>query len=243
MAILLGHGVTKRFGGLNAVENLDFHVEAGEILALIGPNGAGKTTLVNLITGILPIDRGEIWLKDERIDGLPPHQRNRRGVARTFQVVKPFRGLTVRENVLAGALFGRRHGASRPPLDRAEEVLRVVGLAAKADVVAERLTIPDKKRVELARALATRPEVLLLDEVMSGLTPSELDEMMALVRRINGDGVTIVLIEHVMRAVMGLSSRIVVLQSGRKIAEGAPEQVAADETVIRAYLGRAHERR
>jgi branched-chain amino acid transport system ATP-binding protein len=240
MRLLEGRGVTKRFGGLHAVEDLDFSVATGEIVALIGPNGAGKTTLVNVITGLLPIDAGSIVFEGRAIDGLRAHERNRLGIARTFQVVRPFRGLSVLDNVLAGALFGRaeaRAEASRPR-DRAEAVLELVGLSAKAGLVAEQLTVADKKRVELARALATRPALLLLDEVMSGLTPTEVDEMIALVRRIHGSGVTVLLIEHVMRAVMSISDRVLVLQNGRKLAEGDPAGVAADPAVIAAYLGR-----
>jgi branched-chain amino acid transport system ATP-binding protein len=240
MPSLTGRQVTKRFGGLAAVDALDFSVERGEILGLIGPNGAGKTTLVNLITGGLSLDAGEIFLGDHRIDGLPSHRRNRLGIARTFQIVRPFRGLTVRQNVLAGALFGRADGprTMRLARERTEEILAHIGLMPKADMPAERLTVPDKKRVELARALATSPDVLLLDEVMSGLTPTEVDVMMRLVQEINGRGVTIVLIEHVMRAVMGISRRILVLQNGHKLAEGEPTAVARDPAVIAAYLGR-----
>jgi len=240
MSLLEGRGVTKRFGGLNAVEDLDFSLESGEVVALIGPNGAGKTTLVNVITGLLPIDAGTILLKGRPVDGLRTHERNRLGIARTFQIVRPFRGLTVLDNVLTGALFGRADARREagPPRDRAESVLELVGLSPKARFVAEQLTVAEKKRVELARALATRPELLLLDEVMSGLTPTEVDEMIGLLRRVNRSGVTILLIEHVMRAVMSFSDRIVVLQNGRKLAEGRPASVVADPAVIAAYLGR-----
>ena len=240
MPILSGRHVTKRFGGLAAVDALDFSVEPGEILGLIGPNGAGKTTLVNVISGALPLDEGEILFRDRRIDRLPPDRRNRLGIARTFQIVRPFRGLSVRQNVLTGALFGRADGtrSMRRAREMTEEVLAHVGLMPKADMRAEQLTVPDKKRVELARALATSPDILLLDEVMSGLTPTEVDVMMRLVQEINGRGVTILLIEHVMRAVMGISRRILVLQNGRKLAEGEPVAVARDPGVIAAYLGR-----
>ena len=240
MSLLEGRGVTKRFGGLNAVEGLDFALEAGEIVGLIGPNGAGKTTVVNVITGLLPIDAGSVRLKGRSVDRLHAHERNRLGIARTFQIVRPFRGLTVLDNVLAGALFGRAGvaGDRGRPVERAEAVLAMVGLSAKAGLIAEQLTVADKKRMELARALATRPEVLLLDEVMSGLTPTEVDGMIGLVRRVNQAGVTILLIEHVMRAVMSVSDRILVLQNGRKLAEGDPTSVAANPAVIAAYLGR-----
>lgn len=238
--LLLGRGVTKRFGGLSAIDGLDFEVEAGEVLALIGPNGAGKTTLVNVITGAFPIDDGALYWGEQRIDHLPSYRRNRLGIARTFQIVRPFRRLTVRDNVLAAALFGRAdgRGGMRDARERADAILAQVGLAAKAGALAEQLTVPDKKRVELARALATQPRLLLLDEVMSGLTPTEVDAMMRLVQGINAAGVTVLLIEHVMRAVMGISRRILVLQNGQKLAEGEPRAVAADPAVIRAYLGR-----
>jgi branched-chain amino acid transport system ATP-binding protein len=243
MSLLEGRGIAKRFGGLNAVEDLTFALETGEIVGLIGPNGAGKTTLVNVITGLLPIDAGTVQFKGRSIDRLRAHERNRLGIARTFQIVRPFRGLTVVDNVLAGALFGRADaGRDRArPAERTEAVLEMVGLSAKARLVAEQLTVADKKRVELARALATRPEVLLLDEVMSGLTPTEVDEMIGLVRRVNRSGVTILLIEHVMRAVMSISDRILVLQNGRKLAEGDPASVAGNPAVIAAYLGRRAE--
>jgi branched-chain amino acid transport system ATP-binding protein len=225
---------------LVAVDGVDFAVEDGEIVGLIGPNGAGKTTLANLVSGLLRMDAGEMLMKGHPIGELPPHERSRLGIARTFQLVKPFRGLTVRQNILVGALFGRggrRHRKKQGALDETNRVLNLVGLHDKADRIAEQLTVQDKKRIELARALATHPEVLLLDEVMSGLTPAEVDEMSGLVQQVNKSGVAVIMIEHVMRAVMRISGRVIVLQNGRKIADGSPESVRNDETVVKAYLG------
>jgi branched-chain amino acid transport system ATP-binding protein len=242
MPLLEGLAVTRRFGALPAVDGLDFTVEAGEILGVIGPNGAGKTTLLNLISGLLPASAGEIRLDGEVITGRPPHEIAARGVARTFQIVKPLRGLSVRENVALGAMFGsgRRGLGTQAARQRADEVLEWVGLAGRADAPVGVLTVADSKRLELARALAMGPRLLLLDEVMAGLNPKEVDWAMSLVRDIHRRGTTVLMIEHVMKAVMGISHRVLVLHHGRRLALGAPEAVSRDPAVVEAYLGRRY---
>ena len=234
-SLLTVQGVTKHFGGLTAVSDVSIDVEAGEILGLIGPNGAGKTTLFNLISGALTLDDGEIVFDGERIDGLPPHRIAGRGLVRTFQVVKPFRGLTVLENVMVGAFL--RRSAPDDAERRARQVLESTGLAPQADRSAHGLTLGGRKRLELARALATDPKLLLLDEVLAGLTPTEGAEMVKVVRRIRDEGVTWVVIEHVMAAIMALSDRIAVLHHGELLATGTPARISQDRTVIEAYLG------
>jgi branched-chain amino acid transport system ATP-binding protein len=227
--------LSKRFGGLQAVRELSFAVEESEILALIGPNGAGKTTVFALLSGFLTPDAGDIRLGGRSLLGLKPHQINALGLARTFQIVRPFPHLSVLRNVMVGALA--RHPRPADAEGRARAVLEEVGLAAKSEQRAGSLTLPDRKRLELARALATEPRLLLLDEVMAGLTAAETERVVQLVGAINRRGITIVLIEHVMRAVMALSGRIVVINYGERIAEGRPEAVANDPLVIQAYLG------
>jgi branched-chain amino acid transport system ATP-binding protein len=227
--------VDKRFGGLQALAGVSLEVAAGEIVGLIGPNGAGKTTLFHLVSGFLAPDAGTVRLGGEPTRGLRPHALCRRGLARTFQLVKPFHGLSVLENVRVGALA--RTGSFPEATARAREVVAFVGLAARAEVPARALTLAERKRLELARALATGPRLLLLDEVMAGLNPAETATVVELCRRINATGVAILLIEHVMRAVMALSHRIVVLSQGEVIATGAPAAVAGDRRVIEAYLG------
>jgi branched-chain amino acid transport system ATP-binding protein len=227
--------VTKRFRGLVAVDDVSLDVAAGEIFAVIGPNGAGKTTLFNMIAGMFAPDAGIIAFAGERIDRLAPDRVSRRGIARTFQIVRPFPALTVEENVVVGALLHARDVASARVA--AGEVLRRLDLYDKRAQRAAALTLPDRKRLEVARALATQPKLLLLDEVMAGLRPTETDRMVAILRELNAGGLTILLIEHVMRAVMALASRILVLHHGAAIAEGPPERVVRDPAVLSSYLG------
>ncbi len=239
MPILEGRQVTKYFGGLAAVHQVDFYLEEGEIVGLIGPNGAGKTTLINIITGAIPATDGEVWFKGVPILGKKPHQIARMGISRTHQIVKPFRRLTVLENVMVGALFGAK-GATRDmraAREKAEEILAFVGLAEQKDRRAEELNVASMKRLEMAKALAMDPQVLLLDEVMAGLNSAEVDEAVQLIKQIRESGITILVIEHVMRAITGVSDRVFVLHHGEKIADGPPSAVMADERVIKAYLG------
>ncbi|GAA6734624.1 ABC transporter ATP-binding protein [Thermus oshimai] len=232
------HALSKRFLGLRALNGVSFVQEEGEILAVIGPNGAGKSTLLNLISGLLRPDGGRILFQGEEIAHLPPEARTWRGLGRAFQIVSPFPELTVRENLLVGALFGKP-GTSRKEAEAwVEEVLELTGLWPKREAPASELTLLEDKRLELARALATRPRLLLLDEVMAGLRPKEVGEAVELLKRVRAQGVGILFIEHLMPAVRALADRVVVLDHGEKIAEGPYEAVAQDPRVREAYLGR-----
>jgi branched-chain amino acid transport system ATP-binding protein len=236
--LLEGQGVTKFFGGLAAVSEISFYLRPGEILGLIGPNGAGKTTLFNIIAGVYKPSRGQILFRGRDITSLKPNEVCKLGIARTFQITKPFLEMTVRENALVGAFFGhqQRHvmGEAR---EKAAVALKRVGLDGKADRKAKSLNLVERKRLEVARALSTSPEVLLLDEVVAGLNPREAGEMAKFIGSLREGGITILMIEHVMKAIMGLSDRIVVLHYGKKLAEGKPEEIVKNPQVIEAYLG------
>ena len=235
MSLLELKEVSKNFGGLKAVNQVSFSLEEGEILGIIGPNGAGKTTLFNTLTGFYKPDEGEVWFEGEKLIDLKPHQICKKGMVRTFQIVKPFLELTTLENVVIAAL--NRTQNVQEATERALKTIEFIGLKDKVDTLATGLTLPHRKRLELARTLATEPKLLLLDEVMAGLTPTEVDELIRLLKEINKKGVTILLIEHVMRGVMALSKRVIVLNYGEKIAEGVPEEVVKNRQVIEAYLG------
>ena len=240
MSLLVARGLSKRFGGLHAVAGLDLAVAPGEMLGLIGPNGAGKTTVFNLLSGFLTADAGDVRFNGRSIVGLAPHVICRLGLARTFQIVRPFPRMTVLENVRVGALA--RHPRALEALAQARDVVARVGLAARERVAASALTLAERKRLELARALATGPSLLLLDEVMAGLNPTEIETIIQLIRGIHESGVSILLIEHNMRAVMALSHRIVVLSFGERIAEGTPAEIASHPKVVDAYLGEEYVR-
>jgi branched-chain amino acid transport system ATP-binding protein len=242
MPILKGNNITKRFAGLTAVYRVDFELEPGEILGLIGPNGSGKTTMVNLITGIYPLNEGEIYFKGKKISGLKPYQIGRLGIGRTFQVVKPFPGMTVKENASVGAMFGAegKRRSAKEAIRKAEEILEFVGLGAVAHQRADQLSVASRKRLEVAKALTMAPEVVLFDEVMAGLNYTEIDQSIKLIKKIRDTGTTILIIEHVMRVIKSVCDRILVLHHGEKIADGKPEAVLNDENVIKAYLGKRY---
>jgi branched-chain amino acid transport system ATP-binding protein len=237
MMILQVQDVTKRFGGLQALTDVTFDLPEGQILGLIGPNGAGKTTLFNVINGVYAPNKGKIFFRDEDITGKPSYEVARRGLARAHQVVRPLHDLTVRENVMVGACFGREGHSLAAAVQKADAALAQVGLAARADQPSGLLNVAQKKRLELARALAARPYLLLLDEVLAGLNPTEIAEMVDTILKIRDEGITILMIEHVMQAVMSISDRIIVLDYGQLIAAGKPEEVASNPQVIEAYLG------
>jgi len=234
--ILSANQITKSFGGLMAVGNLSFELEKGEILGLIGPNGAGKTTVFNCLSGFLPPDEGDVIFEEKSITGRQPFQICLMGIARTFQIVKPFLNISVLDNVMVGALT--KETSTSKAKTASMEIIDFVGLSKTAYKEAQGLPLPLRKRLELARALATKPKVLLLDEVMAGLNPTEVDELIKLIKEINRRGVSILLIEHVMRGVMALSQRVIVINYGVKIAEGTPEEVVKNKEVIEAYLGK-----
>jgi branched-chain amino acid transport system ATP-binding protein len=238
MPLLEGQGVTRYFGGLAAVSAVDFAVNSGEVVGLIGPNGAGKTTLFNLISGALALKTGEIRFKGRKVNGMKPNTICKMGVARTFQSVRVFGGMPVVQNVLLGALFGTSSSmAGADAVREATESLEFVGLSALSATPAKDLTLANQKRLEVARALATKPEMLLLDELMAGLNPTEVAQAMELVTRIRDEGITIFMIEHVMKAIMSVCDRIMVLHHGKKIAEGTPQEIATSKTVVEVYLG------
>ena len=242
MAILEGTRLTKQFAGLVAVNAVDFKIDDGEIVGLIGPNGAGKTTLVNVITGLYPPSKGEVYFRGQRISGLKPYRIGRMGISRTFQVVQPFPGMTVRENAAIGAMFGAggRHKTARQALESAERILEFVGLADLMDRSSDQLGVASRKRLEMAKALAMEPQVVLFDEVMAGLNFGEIDQAVALIRKVRDTGKTILVIEHVMRAIKSVCDRIFVLHHGEKIADGPVDEVLNNEKVIQAYLGRRY---
>jgi branched-chain amino acid transport system ATP-binding protein len=235
MALLEAKNVSMHFGELAALQNINLSVEKGEILGLIGPNGAGKTTFFNCVTGFLNATRGDIFFNGQNITRLGPHRICHLGICRTFQIVQSFHEMTVIENIMMGAFC--RHATTRASTAQAEEVLEITGLRDKRDQIAGSLTLADQKRIELARTIATQPQMVLLDEVMAGLNPTETDEAVELIRKIHQTGLTLIVVEHVMEVIMDISERIAVFDSGELIVDGPPEKVVRDERVIKAYLG------
>lgn len=242
MAVLEGNHLTKRFAGLVAVSAVDFQIEAGEIVGLIGPNGAGKTTLVNMITGVHLPSEGDVYFRGKRISGQKPYRIGRMGISRTFQVVQPFPGMTVKENAAIGAMFGAggKRKTARQALESAEKILEFVGLADLMNKNSDQLSVASRKRLEMAKALAMEPQVVLFDEVMAGLNFGEIDQAVELIRKVRDDGKTILVIEHVMRAIKSVCDRIFVLHHGKKIADGPVDEVLNNENVIQAYLGKRY---
>jgi branched-chain amino acid transport system ATP-binding protein len=243
-AVLETHELSRRFGGVDAVADLSLAVEEGTVLGVIGPNGAGKSTLINLITGHLKPSQGRVMIDGHDVTGRRPWVVAKERVARTFQIVKPFRNLTVRENVAIGAMYGpERARSAREAIEQAQEALERVGLADRAELSPGDLGVADARRLELAKALAMRPRLLLLDEVMAGLRPDEIQPSLDLIRSLRDDGVTILVVEHVMKAIMAVSDELLVMNEGRELTRGAPEDVVKDERVIEAYLGQRYAQR
>jgi len=232
--MLIGEHLTKDFGGLRAVDDVSFEVRQGEIVGLIGPNGAGKTTIFNIISGFYHPTKGSVFFKGQRIDGLRPHQVCKMGLSRTFQIVQTFASFTAFDTILLAALNRLPMSAARK---RAREVLEIIGVASKADELVGNLTLPHQKALEIGKALACGPEIVLLDEMMAGLTPVEAEASMDMIRRLREDGITFFVVEHVMHIVMNLCERIIVINFGRKLAEGTPKEVSSNKAVIEAYLG------
>jgi branched-chain amino acid transport system ATP-binding protein len=244
MVILLScHEVSKRFGGLQALKEVDLNVKEHEIIGLVGPNGSGKSTLLNIVSGYYKLDSGTVLLMGEKISNVPPHQICTKGIARTSQIVQSFPEMTTIENVLVGALFGgnKKGREKKDPLKRSKELLGFVGIPeSKFNLPVKNLNLAELRRVQLAKALATEPKLLLLDELLAGLNPKESDEAIELIKKIRDQGITILLVEHIMRIIMGLCDRVIVLHHGEKIADGPPNEILKDETIIKLYLGKKY---